>query len=124
HREGQREARARAEEQLQRVAAVFAELSQTFAPQDSAEPDQEKAVERFVARVIDGVCRGCSQYRLCWERHGYETFRDVLDAAGAAGRDGQLSMHDLPAGLRQRCIKPPLLAKTVARVADAMPVEA
>lgn len=124
HREGQQEARARAEEQLQRVAAVFAELSQTFAPQDSAAPDQEKAVDRFVARVIDGVCRGCSQYRLCWERYGYETFRDLMDAAGTAGRDGQLSMHDLPAGLRQRCIKPPLLVKTVARVVDAMQVEA
>src|SRR5690606_1308672 len=47
-------------------------------------------------------------------------FRRVLFRS----RDGQLSMHDLPAGLRQRCIKPPLLVKTVARVVDAMQVEA
>ncbi|OUM98969.1 MAG: hypothetical protein BAA04_00280 [Firmicutes bacterium ZCTH02-B6] len=124
HREGEREARARAEEQLQRVAAVFAELSQTFTPQDGAGQEQEKATDRYVARVIDAVCRGCSQYRLCWERHGYETFRDLLDAAAAAGREGQLSMHVLPSGLRQRCIKPPQLAKAVARVVDAMRVEA
>ncbi|HEY8417986.1 MAG TPA: SpoIIE family protein phosphatase [Limnochordales bacterium] len=122
HRQRLRQANARAQDQLHRVAAVFQELSQTFAQQGAGETE-EAAFDRFATRVWESVCRECSHQRVCWERHPYQTYRDLMATVANAGPDGSLRSHDLAEGLRQRCIKPPQLLRAVSGVLESMRVE-
>ena len=122
HRQRLHQANARAQDQLHRVAAVFQELSQTFAQQGAAETE-EAAFDRLAARVWESVCRECSHQRVCWERHPYQTYRDLMATVANAGPDGTLRPHDLADGLRQRCIKPPQLLRAVSGVLESLRVE-
>lgn len=118
------EARAQAQQQLQRVAAILEELGHTFAAPPAAGAGEEAPFERFVARVCHEVCGGCSRHAHCWERHMFQTYRDLMATAAAASPDGPLRAQDLAEGLRQRCIQPPHLLKGLGRIFDSMRVEA
>lgn len=86
--------------------------------------DVHDELDSFVDDVYQMVCRGCSRELICWETYGYQTYRDVLTMVADSGagddahRRANMGPSALPAGLKQRCIKPQHFAPGVEKLLE------
>lgn len=96
---------------LRRLSYVFDELGVSFEEVSAVSGsrdgpgDDDDAVGLFVEGIHERLCQGCSAYRFCWEEHVQQTYRDVVEVAAVAEREGKLSLDHIPQGLRDRCIQ-------------------
>lgn len=76
---------------LQRLAMVFSRLSNSF---DNSGGVQDMAGNHLeMGRLFDhlaaNVCTGCVNYKRCWEKELYSTYRQLLDYLTVDGEKGQ-----------------------------------
>jgi len=76
---------------LQRLAIVFSRLSNSF---DNSGGVQDMAGNHLeMGRLFDhlaaNVCTGCVNYKRCWEKELYSTYRQLLDYLTVDGEKGQ-----------------------------------
>ena len=107
---------------LDGLSALVESFSAAYEAAAGQSPDGHGAA-RYVEKVHRRACAACPSMAHCWERHGQESFWDVLrfvDAcrAGAGGEGAAM-----PEGLAARCIQPAHLTAAVRDVAEIAEAE-
>lgn len=105
----ERRLRSAISERLGQVSGVFGEVAEAFARVNRQGPqgrDVEEGVHAIVEDAWKRQCEGCSQMKSCWEVHLYATYWETVDLIATAERKGRVGVSDLPAGLRERCVRP------------------
>ncbi len=96
----------RARERLTAAAGAYATLCRTL--KDSLRPPENDGdISVVFERTADGICRGCTNRELCWQREYAATFGALNDATPAMVKRGRLRGEDLPAFFAHRCIHLP-----------------
>ncbi|HET7558617.1 MAG TPA: SpoIIE family protein phosphatase, partial [Limnochordia bacterium] len=99
---------------LHQLALLLSELSRAFLAPAQPRPDVpdgrpqpgESRFGHFATAITGNLCKSCSAYQHCWERHFYSTYWDLVEWAALGERHGQFERRDLPPGLVKRCIRP------------------
>ena len=107
---------------LDGLSALVETFSAAYEMAAGQSPDNRGAA-LYVEKVHRRVCASCPSMAHCWQRHGQETFWDVLEFVDAfrsrAGGEGVA----MPQGLAVRCIQPAHLTAAVRDVAEIAEAE-
>ena len=81
------------------------------AARESAAPEQDPSA--VFDRAADAVCRVCGGKERCWKTDGAGTARELAATVEAMTRKGTLTVAELPAAFRQRCVAPEAFVSAV-----------
>ena len=108
----------RAGQLLQGLSALVSSLSAAYEAAAATGQSERGQAVQYVERVERRACEGCPSLAHCWQRHGRETFWEVLQWLQAHRAADHAGPHEMPAGLASRCLQPVRLAAAVRDVAE------
>lgn len=90
---------------LEKLALIFSELSSAFYEKDSHDPQRmDTAYLNYIyAEICNRFCYHCSRYEVCWGQDYYATSQQVLDVFALAEQNGTINEKEPPELIR-RCL--------------------
>ncbi len=88
---------------LRRLSEAYGELFETVR-KNAAEPCNDENVARIFDRAADEVCVKCRFKNRCWNAEYVDTLSALNDATHAMVEHGSLSVEDIPAFFREKCV--------------------
>jgi len=83
---------------------IFSELSRTFREIScDARTYEENNLQNLFNGIAAKVCKGCSLYRICWEKEFYKTYRSIMDMLAYIETEGRISEEYIPHDIQKRC---------------------
>ena len=93
---------------------IFKELSRSIAEVScDMKMYEEDNVQNLFNGITSKVCKGCSLYRICWEKEFYKTYRNIMDMLSYIEVNGRLSEEHIPRDITKRCARLKELAVTI-----------
>ena len=97
---------------LRRLGEAYGELFETVR-RNVAEPRNDENVARIFDRAADEVCVACRFKNRCWNAEYVDTLSALNDATNAMVEHGSLSVEDIPAFFRDKCVSLPAFVAAV-----------
>lgn len=89
---------------IREFSRVFIELSRSF---QEVSCDYKVYEDNNLQGLLNGVstkvCKGCSLYRICWEKEFYKTYRNIMDLLAQIETNGRLTEDHLSPDIKKRC---------------------
>lgn len=99
---------------IREYSRIFKELSKSFGEVScDSRVYEETNLQNLFNGITNKVCRGCSLYRICWEKEFYKTYRNVMDMLTFIDINGRISEEHIPQDICKRCARLKELAVTV-----------
>ncbi len=99
---------------IREYARIFGELSRACQEIScEARVYEENNLQSLFNGISTKVCKGCSLYRVCWEKEFYKTYRSVMDMLSYIELNGRLTPENIPPEIQKRCARLKELAVTV-----------
>jgi len=93
---------------------IFRELSRAFSEIScDAKIYEENNLQNLFNGIASKVCKGCSLYRICWEKEFYKTYRNVMEMITFIEINGRLEEEHIPHDIGKRCARLKELAVTL-----------
>ncbi|PKM81414.1 MAG: stage II sporulation protein E [Firmicutes bacterium HGW-Firmicutes-14] len=99
---------------IREYARIFRELSRAFGEiACDVRVYEENNLQNLFNGVASKVCKGCSLYRICWDKEFYKTYRNIMDMISHIEVNGRLTEEHISQEVRKRCTRLKELAVTV-----------
>ena len=99
---------------IREYSRIFTELSRAFAEVScDTRVYEENNLQNFFNGVSTKVCKGCSLYRICWDKEFYKTYRNLMDMLSYIELNGRLTPEHVSPEIQKRCARLKEMAVTV-----------
>ncbi|HWI55018.1 MAG TPA: hypothetical protein VNT57_04965, partial [Desulfobacteria bacterium] len=99
---------------VREYSRIFKELSKSFQEVScDTRMYEENNLQNLFNGITGKVCKGCSLYRVCWEKEFYKTYRNVMDMLAHIDVSGRLTEEHVPQDILKRCSRLRELTVTV-----------
>lgn len=99
---------------VREFARVFQELSNTIEQVAcDARAREEGGLQALFGNISSKVCKGCSLYRVCWEKDFYKTYKNIMDLFATIELTGRVTVDNISPEIKKRCVRLKELAVTV-----------
>lgn len=89
---------------INEFARIFEELSRTFEQITcDLQAREENDLQMLFNSISSKVCKGCSVYRVCWEKEFYKTYKSIIDLFSLVEERGLISEKDISECISKRC---------------------
>lgn len=93
---------------LKEYSGILEELAASF--RRVAKHDQDSILDnsglmQIYDGIVENVCSDCHNYKRCWEKDFYKTYRAFLDIFSEAEENEDMLLKDLPQSLKNKCTK-------------------
>lgn len=110
----EKRAREFAAGKIREFSRIFQELSGAFAEIScDVRVYEENNLQNLFNGIAAKVCKGCSLYRICWDKEFYKTYRNVMDMLSYIEVNGRLTEDHISPDVEKRCARLKELAITV-----------
>lgn len=93
---------------------IFRELSRTFGEiACDVKVYEENNLQSLFNGIACKVCKGCSLYRICWDKEFYKTYRNIMDILTYIELNGRITEDEIPHDISKRCARLKEMAVTV-----------
>ncbi|MGE5654135.1 MAG: hypothetical protein ACM3ZQ_07680, partial [Bacillota bacterium] len=121
--EGDSRLQRMASQRLKDCARVFFELARTFEDADqNPQLSHEQKLNQLFGTVTDRVCDSCQHFGNCWGNGFYRTYQSMFDLWSIVEAQGNVSEHQVPNSIRERCRRLPQLVSAINQLSDAFRV--
>ncbi len=99
---------------IREYSRIFRELSRSFREVScDTRMYEESNLQNLFNGITVKVCKGCSLYRVCWEKEFYKTYRNVMDMLAHIDVSGRIAEEHVPQDILKRCSRLRELTVTV-----------
>ncbi len=99
---------------IREFSRIFQELSRAFGEIScDVRIYEENNLQNLFNGVASKVCKGCSLYRICWDKEFYRTYRNLMDMLSYIEVNGRLTEEHIPPDVSKRCARLKELAITI-----------